>query len=1230
MHNLVVHIFVPTKQWTNVFGTARDTRIHWHVFDISQAARFPHALGQVKSFIMSSSTVVLYSGSFDGFTKLHPLLCNNQHSSFSIILPGSSRLQKLSTFHNTAWKHVKHSSVGGCTAGAYWIGSSGAINHSELQQSSPPSYCDAALRDMLEFAPKGAHVQPVDTTPHPLFRSKKVISDTSGAILDHGLAPVLSTLSKPFSVITSTPFSPSKLGKRLITIQELGLLLDLPLDIIRRLISLNNIRSIFHSGDSNLFSACPSKVCCHALWLIGLLDVHGSKVGTGGGFDYDGNSLLKDGDYEGDSILNDFFKKRNERINGIGRGAWVDSHIFGNNKSQIDVKALKHDEAEVPIFLWNDHLVETGPVRWNSIPEHKINSALTILRRAALGWWRRRVYKSLIRYLSSAHKRAFEEYSSNVNQRSSGNYEFLKDLEAGKDCLWYVGGATWWEWKAGSRLFFWRWTPEFREMARDGIPMYWIPGKLPHVKKPQSHIKDPAIKSQMRNKIEKIITRRYLEPGNVQSLLVCFAVPKGDDVRVVYNGTASEFNYAAWAPNFGLPNIETLIRGTGPDTWACDLDVGDMFLNFPIHPSARPFVGVDISQLFPEKIPNNKRCVWMRWNRCAMGLNTSPYQAIKSLLVAEEFLKGLPWREDNPYNYCEVRTNLPGTSDYQPSKSWFATYDHEGALAGLLAIFVDDERVHHSTQEGAWKAARQVASRECYLGIQDAARKRRPPSQNAGAWAGSILRTNGIAVGKTVSLERWLKTKSIIGHWRDKLLKHPNEKLNTERLRSDRGFLNYIARTYDTFSTFLKGFHLTIDGWRVDRDTDGWKINSFIFEEGYNPENSDDYPTEVAPASRLLDDLKVLSQLTNFADPPIVKIHCQSVIIVKYTFGDASGSGFGISSIFSDDENNLDVNQGIWSASMEENTSNFKELGNFILELKRQMNKGKLLDSEMFLFTDNSTSESAYHNGTSKSKKLFSLVVELKLMEIMYSLKVHLIHVSGTRMIAQGTDGISRGMLMEGVLAGKGMLSFIPIAKPCHLRSPSLLRWVRGWILEPTIQPLTEMQWLWEGHGLKHTPWTNLDGMEFPIRDTKLTTCLWCPAPSIASVALEEIRKSRHKRPDLLHIFICPKLMTPLWRKHLLKTCCLSFYVDCGVPHWPSEMHESLLIAIYFPYLHCYPWTYRRSNSVLEMERQLQQVQKSKKGTQSDILRKFLLFTRRIPTMSERLVQRLLSQSTIR
>jgi hypothetical protein len=30
-----------------------------------------------------------------------------------------------------------------------------------------------------------------------------------------------------------------------------------------------------------------------------------------------------------------------------------------------------------------------------------------------------------------------------------------------------------------------------------------------------------------------------------------------------------------------------------------------------------------------------------------------------------------------------------------------------------------------------------------------------------------------------------------------------------------------------------------------------------------------------------------------------------------------------------------------------------------------------------------------------------------------------MIHISGKRMIAQGTDGCSRGVLMEGVMAGR-------------------------------------------------------------------------------------------------------------------------------------------------------------------------------------------------------------------
>ena len=58
---------------------------------------------------------------------------------------------------------------------------------------------------------------------------------------------------------------------------------------------------------------------------------------------------------------------------------------------------------------------------------------------------------------------------------------------------------------------------------------------------------------------------------------------------------------------------------------------------------------------------------------------------------------------------------------------------------------------------------------------------------------------------------------------------------------------------------------------------------------------------------------------------------------------------------------------------------------------------------------------------------------------------------------------------------------------------------------------------------------------------------LWIPPPCIADVALEYTRKSYLKRPYLTHIFVVPKLMPYLWRKHLLKASHFSFYIDAGM-----------------------------------------------------------------------------------
>ena len=85
------------------------------------------------------------------------------------------------------------------------------------------------------------------------------------------------------------------------------------------------------------------------------------------------------------------------------------------------------------------------------------------------------------------------------------------------------------------------------------------------------------------------------------------------------------------------------------------------------------------------------------------------------------------------------------------------------------------------------------------------------------------------------------------------------------------------------------------------------------------------------------------------------------------------------------------------------------------------------------MFTDNTTVESCSIKGSSYSPKLLDLIIRLRSLTTHHGIKVHVCHVAGTRMIAQGTDGVSRGDMGEGIMSGESMTSFIPIFRKGHL-----------------------------------------------------------------------------------------------------------------------------------------------------------------------------------------------------
>ncbi len=114
-----------------------------------------------------------------------------------------------------------------------------------------------------------------------------------------------------------------------------------------------------------------------------------------------------------------------------------------------------------------------------------------------------------------------------------------------------------------------------------------------------------------------------------------------------------------------------------------------------------------------------------------------------------------------------------------------------------------------------------MASKQTFLGLQDAGRKARPCSRKPGAWVGAIVHVvDNLGVCVLTSKEKWVKMRGILEKWKSRL-SDGVPKLSHKELLSDRGFLVYVMWTYSAMVPYLKGFHLMIEMWWGGRDADG-------------------------------------------------------------------------------------------------------------------------------------------------------------------------------------------------------------------------------------------------------------------------------------------------------------------------------------------------------------------------------------------------------------------------
>ena len=108
------------------------------------------------------------------------------------------------------------------------------------------------------------------------------------------------------------------------------------------------------------------------------------------------------------------------------------------------------------------------------------------------------------------------------------------DKEVGRDAVARAANSTWWDWDAGSTLYFWRWPKRVQQAMRDGMKLFIIRSKLPRYMKHQQWPADFDQFDKLRSKLQKVRSGKYIQPGFVRSLTGYFAVPKAKtDIRVV-------------------------------------------------------------------------------------------------------------------------------------------------------------------------------------------------------------------------------------------------------------------------------------------------------------------------------------------------------------------------------------------------------------------------------------------------------------------------------------------------------------------------------------------------------------------------------------------------------------------------------------------------------------------------------------------------------------------------
>ena len=280
-------------------------------------------------------------------------------------------------------------------------------------------------------------------------------------------------------------------------------------------------------------------------------------------------------------------------------------------------------------------------------------------------------------------------------------------------------------------------------------------------------------------------------------------------------------------------------------------------------------------------------------------------------------------------------------------------------MAGDVVTFVDDGRLTGFSKDNCREVNQQFASRVQYLGMQDAPRKFRPPSQDkARSWTGTIFKVERDQITNTVAEEKWDRGRAMIKDLLSQCKLAPDDRPQLQRTESERsaGFLNHLAMPFDDITPFMKGIYLTLNAWRPQRDSEGRRLsdkkwNRVLFEKHNRGLVSDaeledklmshtSAPQAVTALIRLESDLQSMDTILSPEVIPKVGLRSRLIVSVVYGFGDASDTGLGATLTCG---SGFNFRIGVWGTIEKDESSNWKEVSNVVVALEDEAKEGNLV-----------------------------------------------------------------------------------------------------------------------------------------------------------------------------------------------------------------------------------------------------------------------------------------------